>query len=218
MKYISKPHFSLALILCAFALIFCESSAHARDANPPEIQALVGVTIPPEIKNVKTLSGVTRAVKVPGKLLGFRRVEGSLLVRAPGSKALAGLPGLDVGFIDKTPIFYLSSMYPDMTTEILDVQTLPKADLEMQLKDGKIVANSNGYRFSEHCSLLNPTGGENDMLWYFGLAKPEKGKTDCTHDSRRVFKVWRVDQHNGKIEEIPSATMQCEYFTMDSCD
>lgn len=206
MKNTSKQHFFLVLALCSFVLILRGQSAYARDTNPPEIQVLVGMKIPP--KNNTT----------PGGTPGFRSVAGGLLVLAPGNKTWTGIPSLNVGFFYKTPIFILSRLYPDKSAEIMDVQTLPKTVLEMQLKDGKVIANINGYRFSENCSQLNPTTRKNELSWYFGLVKPEKDKLDCTHNSRRVFKAWRVDQRNGKIEEIPSHTMQCEYFTMDNCN
>lgn len=206
---LNRMNLSNILSVCVTAwivFILWSQPAHAREPNPPEIQALVGMKISP--KNNTT----------PGSLADFRRVEGSLLVLDPDNQTWIGMPTLDFGFFDNTPVFILSRISSDKSTEIMDVQMLPKAVLEMQLKDGKVVANHNGYRFSEHCNLLNPAVGMKDLFWIFGLVKPEKGKSDCTHNSRRVFKAWRVDQRNGNIEEIQPDNVQCEYFTMDNCD
>jgi hypothetical protein len=119
------------------------------------------------------------------------------------------------GLFGKQPAFVLYREYPDHTLEILNIQPLPKSAMQMQLKNGKVVYRKKGYLFADDCSH---TGNEmNDKYPLFGLINPEKGKENCSHVSKRLVKVWQVDQESGTIKVVPAKNISCSITTMDDC-
>lgn len=170
------------------------------DSLPPEVRTLIGMKLPPKIVGMKQAG-------IPG----FSRVNGALLVDS-GEKTDSVLAYSEGLFEGKWSIFFLERIYPDMSIEILDAQVLPANLLDWRLVNGKPEGNSGRFRLSERCRA-----NDKDERIILGLVKPEHGKEDCAHFSKRVKQAWQMDMKSGCLTPIATSGLKCEYITMNDC-
>lgn len=201
------------------ALVLVSENAFCREPNPPEVQALIGMKIPPRTKMVRVTNkqtGETQEMEkmAPGVIPGFTDVGGEMLAYSKDSYAI----GLKEGFIHKIPVFVVDRLdYKNFNLKIVDAQALPPELLEWRLVAGKIDYVSGRYRLSADCEFKDKTKDVSRYVRLLGLVKPEKGKTDCAHNSDQVKQAWGIDGRNSRIESIPTEGLKCAYITMDDC-
>lgn len=208
------------LWLITLALVTCSTHvAHSHD-NPPEVQALIGTKIAPLIRQGQALpdkragDGNSRPTKkkVVGDIPGFKSINETLLTH----DSVAFSIGLHEGFIYRTPGFITTRIYPDLNLEVMDVVALPPGIVEWRLVGETIVYISKRFRFSTYCESLEKPSGLDKYVRIVGLIKPERGKTDCGHDSTRVKRAWGVER-DGRVVEIEANQLKCQYFAMNDC-
>jgi hypothetical protein len=182
---------SLALFGC---LILVTSALAADDSIPAELRVLIGTKLSPHVSE-------------KGQI-GRADIPNFISKNATGG-SLSFLEGV---FSEKWPAFVVTRDNKDMSVEILDIQMIPSKLLDWKFVAGKF-KNIEG-RFS----LSNPCrASEDDDRWIVGLIKPEKGKADCGHNSKRIKQTWLIDQQTGHITPIASKGLQCYYMAIGSC-
>src|SRR5712691_614874 len=200
------PFARYRLLALAFTggIILAGGSGHAAEMEaslPPEVKALIGLKVPPEVAGKKT-------PRIPnftsrGGAIGF----GIDKKRCPGQS------GYKEGVVGgRWPVFLIDCIYPDLSVEILDAQTFPENLLEWRFEGGKFQYTKDRFRFSDACRASE---AENRRI--FGLVKPEEGKADCAHFSNRVERAWLIDKRSGRITPLAPKGLQCHYETMSSC-
>lgn len=202
----------------ALALLVVTGEAACRDPNPPEVQALVGMKIAPQIKarlfyanNEKKAQ--YREIQAQGDIPGFVDLGGTLLSTSKASFSL----GLSEGFVNGTPVFLIDKIDANSRREIVDAQVLPNEMIEWNLVDGKTAYLPNRYRLSSNCEFKGRLKRAEQFTRLIGLVKPEKGKRHCAHDSDSVVKAWGIDKGSGLITSLPTNSIRCHYIAMDDC-
>lgn len=220
MEYQARRY--LVMLAMAGWMLVATGSAYCGDIPlPPEVQALIGMKLPPvrvEGKDIK-MAPWARAklppdyVRMsPARIPGFIYAGGALFYSYDKDQPKDEL-GYSEGLADgKWPVFTIERIYEDKSTEILDVQMLPAELLEWQFVDKQRKDLKGRFRFSESCR----TGSEDNRI-IFGLVKPERGKSDCGHFSRRVKMAWLIDTQTGRIKPISTHSLQCYFLTMNEC-
>lgn len=175
-------------------------NARATDeAMPPEVKKLIGMKLPPKV-----------AGRVPALIPDFYEVTGALVGQDEHQENEIAYSEGVVG--NKWKVFIVERISTDKSVEILDAQILPENLIEWRLDDGNRKYLEGRYRFSVNCHTK-----EKSSQIIFGLVKPEKGKSDCAHFSRRVKLAWQIDRQSGRITLMPTKDMKCEYITMSAC-
>ncbi len=183
--------------LCGM-LLACNSQG-SEDVMPPEVQKLIGMKILPKVVGRKQ-ADIPNFHPISGALIDEDVKQGSALTYSEG-------------VVDnKWPVFIVEMIASDMSAEILDAKMLPANLIEWQMENGNKKYLDGRYKFSGHCQ----TKEESSQI-IFGLVKPEKGKSDCAHFSRRVKLAWLIDRQSGQITPLPSKDVMCEYITMSEC-
>lgn len=174
--YIRRSAWFAATLLGWSLMVLVAGNAQGADeVMPPEVKAIIGMKLSPKVVGRKQ-------AEIPG----FHRITGALI----GQDELQGnMLAYDEGVVgDKWPVFIVVRIASDQSAEILDAQMLPANLIEWRLVDGNRKYLEGRYRFSVNCKIE-----EEDKRLIMGLVKPEKGKSDCAHFSRRVKQAWQVD-------------------------
>lgn len=183
----------------AVMVLLAGNAQGADDVLPPEVRALVGMKVPPKIVG-----------KEPSPIPDFYYLGGALVDEdVKQDSSLAYSEGVVAG---KWPVFIVRRIASDRSAEILDARVLPDNLIGWRFNGKDIEYLKGRYTFSEHCQIE-----EKDLQLIFGLVKPEKGKSDCAHFSRRVKLAWQIDRQSGRITSIPTKGVKCEYITMSAC-
>ncbi len=181
------PFARYRLLALAFTggIILAGGSGHAAEMEaslPPEVKALIGLKVPPEVVGKK-----------PPRIPNFIH-HGSAVLGGVGKNFPGCHPGYAEGVVGaRWPVFYVECIYPDKSVEILDVQMLPENLLEWRFEGGKFQYTKDRFRLSEVCRT-----NEADTRRIFGLVKPEEGKADCAHFSKRVERAWLIDKRSNE--------------------
>lgn len=191
-------------------------SAYCRDISlPPEVQALVGMKIPPVIKGKVSVAR--------GSIPGFFMLGSS----GSGETSDGRNIGLETGVLASgRPMLFVTGIHKDLTTEILDVLMLPpdlidwyfEGNFEYEFQHHK--ANPERHfkwrtgRFTLSESCRSNKGDERIIL---GLIKQEKGKETCSHYSKRVKQAWLIDKQSGRLTPISTWGLQCHYISEEDC-
>lgn len=172
-----------------------------NDSLPSEVKALIGMKLPPKVAGMKQ-------AEIPG----FIEVNGAVLADS-GEKNISVL-AYSEGVLDgEWAVFFVERIYnPDRTKEVLDARILPANLLDWRLVNGKPMENNGQYRLSGRCHA----NGE-DTRVILGLIKPERGKEDCGHFSRRIKQAWEMDLKSSCLVPIAIQGLKCEYITMNDC-
>jgi hypothetical protein len=196
LQYLARKY--LLVFAIAGGMSVLAENAYCVDMSlPVEVQALIGMKIPPII-----------AGKASANIPNF-------VSKTSGWGAIS----FDEGIVgDKWPVFIVELINADRSREVLDVQLLPNNLIDWrylgreseQLEKFKHVKNR--FSFSTSCRV-----DERDERLVFGLVKPEKGKQTCSHFSKRVKLAWLIDRQSGKISPMQTQGLQCFYLTMDDC-
>lgn len=166
----------------------CTDPGYARDKNPPEVNALIGMRIPPIITGKKS-----------GPVPGWTSIGGASLnndwvhVEQMHSALNTAIVAIRR---DK-----------DRNGLILDAKALPSRLLTYDLINNKTRLRKYWY---QHYSIGSQCERNNGVS-VVGLMRPEPGKHDCNHESRQVIKAWQIDMKNGRIIEIQPTGVRC-YF------
>lgn len=166
----------------------------ADEAMPLEVKALIGTRIPPHVSS----KGLIGRADIPNFV--------------PKNSVGAAISFEEGVFNGKWPAFVIERDNKDMSTEILAIQMIPKELIDWEFFGGQFHNVEGRYSLSEHCQ-----SHEDDERWIVGLVKPEKGKADCGHNSKRIKQTWMIDQQTGRITPISSQGLQCYYLTIGSC-
>jgi hypothetical protein len=200
------PMFGVLFALIVAGFPGRANAADLRDKNPPEVKALIGMKIISD--NPATHHG---------GLPGFHKVGGSVLVEFTDQSALV----IEEGFINKIPLFLIGKATEGATSlKVLGAQAIPPELYEFRLnlkKKGSPPVDylPGRYSLSEGCSY---NIAANDERIIIGLVKPEIGKEDCAHYSRRVGRAWRIDRKTGRIEAISTKGLQCYCVAEGNCE
>ena len=182
---------SLAILGC---LAIAPRAYAAEDSMPPEVKALIGTRIPPYVSS----KGQIGRADIPNFV--------------SKNSSWASISFEEGVFSGKWPAFIVERDNKDMSTEILDIQMIPKELIDWEFVGGQFQNVEGRYSLSEHCKSR-----EDDERWIVGLVKPEKGKADCGHNSKRIKQTWMVDQQTGRITPISPKGLQCYYMAISSC-
>lgn len=210
----------LVMLAMAGWMLVVAGNAYCGDIPlPPEVQALIGMKLPPvrvEGKDIKIAPWVKPFppdyVRMsPASVPGFNHIGGALFFENDKPKySLAYSEGLANG---KWPVFIIERIYEDKSKVILDAQMLPAELLEWPYVDKQLKHYlADRFRFSQSCR-----SGSEDNRIIFGLVKPEQGKSDCGHFSRRVKMAWLIDPQTGRIKPLSTHGLQCYFLTMGEC-
>lgn len=204
--------------LAGMLLALISSNVYCLEPLPTEIRALIGLKIPPKTKQVQVLidrrtgKTETRQQNSSGDIPWFTPINGSLLSYDKNSYSLA----LDEGFVGKTPVLIISRIGLDLSLEIIDAAHLPPELVEWRLVHGKIVHLHGRYRLSESCEYVDSSRNAGGHARLIGLVMPERGKSDCSHDSGRVRRAWGIGM-DGHLKVISTDGLKCHYTTMNDC-
>jgi hypothetical protein len=217
-----RPHVICPHVICVITLagwMLMAGAAYCGDAPlPPEVQALIGMKLPPvrvEGKDIKMHPDIKQRpdfVFMQTHIPGYTHIEGNIasLKDKPGSQLW-----YETGFIGgKWPVLLVRRLHKDMSYEILDAQMLPANLIEWTFANGKLQDVKGRFRLSGYCQIGNKEDVSRTIV---GLIKPEKGKSDCSHDSRRVKQAWEIDQQSGHVAPISTQGLQCHYLMMYDC-
>lgn len=187
--------FMYILFAIAGEMTFLVGNAQCGDdVMPPDVRALTGMILPPEIVGRK-----------PARVPNFIYVSSADIPK--GGHGLGYYEGLANG---KWPVILIVRTYQDMTIEILDAQMLPENLIDWEFANGKRKFVVNRYQFSDGCET-----GVDDERIIFGLVKPEMSKSNDSHFSSRIKQTWQVDEQNGRISPISTKGLHCYYFVGD---
>lgn len=190
-----------------------QAGSFTRSVLPPDLQALVGLTIPPRKVQVNVRDKTTGAISLreklaPGKIPGLTNV---------GSGGLHGGLGLNEGFINSMPVLILDRQGPNQSRIIVDVVPLPPEIYWLRIVDGRIVQDLSKYSLTTVCKfkqLSKENSKYGDMI---ALRKPNKGKESCEHYTDQVRHAWGVVTESGRIEEIQPQSVVCLYESPNIC-
>lgn len=200
-------------------------SAYCEDIPlPPEVQALVGMEIPPVIK------GDAR-----GSIPGFFMLGSSGPLSRYGINETAdgrSSFGLETGVLaNGRPMLFVTVIHKDLTTDILDALMLPpdlidwyfEGDFEYAFQHDQAhpdryfkwywqAGQTERFVLSESCG-----SNKDDKRLIIGLIKQEKGKETCSHYSKRVMLAWLIDKRSGRLMPMPTRGLQCHYISEEDC-
>lgn len=230
MKNISKlaPLIQIRRCLLVFAMAggmsVMAGSAYCRDISlPPEVQALIGMKIPPVIKG-----------EAGGSIPGFFVLGSSAAVTGSGSSPI--IEGMEIGFetgvlASGRPMLFVRGHDKNLTTKIFDALMLPpdlidwyfEGNFEYALQHGQAhpdryfkwywqTGQTGRFILSETC-----WSHKGDDRYIIGLIKQEKGKETCSHYSKRVKQAWLINKQSGRLAPISTRGLQCHYISMDDC-
>ncbi len=194
MKAMTKGLIAALLLLASGTVALGADNAPIQDEPlPPEVKALIGMKIPPVIKD-----------REPGRTPKFIRFSEGMLNRQIGNETPKAELGYEEGIIgEKWPVFIVSAVHKDLTIEILDIHLLPKNLINWRYINGEVKRLEKGifYIFSVDC--LYREGNERII---FGLEDP---KVERDGMSTRIIRAWEVDQQNGHIKSISTRNITC---------
>lgn len=173
--------------------------AGVSEVLPPEVKALIGMRIPSEKQGEF------------GRIQGWKRKGSIILNIFPKQRQTMGVDEL---YRDDMSIFAI--VLTDETgwsMTVLDVRVLPRHLLNYNVKNGEIVwkKSARAYRFENTCYLPKET--------VVAIARPEKGKEDCTHTTRQIKRAWKIDRETDRISEIPTQGVSCSFTDSEySCE
>lgn len=165
----------------------CADPGHARDMNPPEVEALIGMRIPPIIPGKKS-----------GSIPGWTSIGGTSFNDWVGASQIYSAHNSAIAVIRRDK---------DQSRLILDAKILPSRLLTYDLINNKTRPRKHWHQYYAVSSRCERLDGE----YIIGLMRPEPGKYDCNHESRRVIKAWQVNLNDGQMKEIQPAGVHC-YF------
>lgn len=176
-----------------------QTGSFAKKPLPPEIQALIGLKIPQEMRPVNTRNKATGEIETRerlrlGNIPNFFQVSSGVV---------------DIGFIGQTPAFVVLKLTPMREREILNIEIIPSEYLNMQLVDGKLQWGKGRNDVFDICKQTTSTRSTDRYDTIVALGKPEKGKEDCEHTTRQIKLAWGVDTRTGRIEVIAPETVEC---------
>lgn len=176
-----------------------ENGSLARKPLPPELQALIGLKIPPEMKPVNVRNNTSGEIEIRERLT---------LGAIPGFHAISS-GEVNIGFIGQTPVFVVLKRTPTLEREILNIEIIPSEYLNVRLVDGKIQWRAERYDVTGVCKQIASVNAKNRYDAIVALSKPENGKEECEHTTRQVKLAWGVDKRTGWIEVIAPETVEC---------
>jgi len=180
-------------VICAallFGITIANQASYARDKNPTEVEALIGMRIP------------AKAPGRQGSVPGWWMMGSYALDAAKRPQQSLGVEEL---YRDDVSIFVIDLLdEKDLSRTILDAQVIPRNLLWYNAKNGKFAQKNNRrlYRFNSMCKRA-------DFETIVGLMRPESGKEDCTHHSKQVIRAWRIDQQTGHIVDTSTQGVSC---------
>lgn len=163
----------------------CSDPGYTRDKNPPEVDALIGMRIPPIVPGKKS-----------GHIPGWASIGGASFNDWVGVSQVYSKYGSAIAVIRRDK---------DQSRLILDVKMLPPNILTYDLVNNKTRLRKEWHRYyaiGGHCE-------RQDGEYIIGLMRPEPGKHDCNHESRQVIKAWQVNIHDGQMKEIQPIGVRC---------
>jgi len=171
----------------------------AKNQLPPEIQALIGLKIPQEMRPVNVRNKATGIIETSKRLMlghipNFFQVSSGVV---------------DIGFIGQTPAFVVLKLTPMREREILNIEVLHAEHLNMQLVDGKLQWGKGLNDVFDICKQTTSTSSMDRYDAIVALGKPEVGNEDCEHTTRQIKLAWGVDTRTGRIEVIAPETVEC---------
>lgn len=184
--------FILFIAVGGMALLACKAQG-ADEALPPQVKALIGLKIPPEIVGQ---SG--------GAIPKFTLFGGGMLNRQIGNETPRAELIYDEGLVEKKwPVFIVYASHADKTIEILDAQLLPKKRINWRYVDGKIkrLEKGNFLVFSTGCQYAK---GDGRII--FGLEDP---KVEHEGMSTRISQAWEINSLSGRIKSISTQNISC---------
>lgn len=184
--------FALLAVVGGLAML-AGNAQGAEEHLPSEVQALVGMKIPPEIVG-KSGSPIPK----------FIRFGGGMLNRKIGNETPRAELIYEEGIVDeKWPVFIVYASHADKTREILDAQLLPKKLINWRYEDGKIrwLEKEDRLIFSIWCQYAK---GDGRII--FGLEDP---KFEHEGMSTRIERAWEIDQQSGHIKSISTQGITC---------
>lgn len=225
MEYQARWH--LVMLAMAGWMLVATGSAYCGDIPlPPEVQALIGMKIPPVVKGNKSVAR--------NGIPGFLAVSSSVaLSRSGSSQSDDGKTlGLETGVLASgRQLLLVAAIRQDLTTEILDALMLPpdlidwyfEGNFEYALQHDRAhrdryfkwywqAGQVGRFALSESCGA-----NEEDERIIIGLIKQEKGKETCSHYSKRVKLAWLLDKQSGRLKPISTQGLQCHYISEDDC-
>lgn len=202
-KFGHRPcYFCFAMHIVCLVSVLCVGfidNGYARDKNPPEVEALIGMQIqahgpgePGRIPGWRVIQSSTLSVETHPQFLGYEE-----LIR--GSISIFIIDRLDKRNLSRT---------------ILDAHVLPLQLLTYRVTGGKAVARQDRrsrYTMQTHCSR---EGIEGHVI---ALARPKPGMEQCENAIAEVRRAWRIDGQTGKIEDIPTSGVTCTFVTGIEC-
>lgn len=176
-------------------LIGATPASLAGEKNPPEVEALIGMRL-----KWFPVAGSGKNEEIPGWT--FKRWA-SLNI-SPQPKQSIGVEEIYQGNGSFAFVVDLADAANRIRT-ILDAQALPRQLLGYTVKKDKIVWKKNTrqlYHFEPMCErAIHET--------VVGLMRPETGKEDCIHKSKRVLRAWIINEQSGRISEITPRGVSC---------
>jgi hypothetical protein len=187
--------YTLALLLI---ILGTTPAGHARDVNPPEVQALIGMRIP---------------AKAPGR---YGSVPGW---NASGGGIMQETNGVSLSFTHLTNnrlvvLAISKNIESDWSRVILDAKALPLGMLSYRLLRGKPVPKKNAHLYF---SLYGWCKRDAEDSLILALARPEPDKENCEHDTQQIGLAWEINPQTGKIESTPTEGVSCTHVAGDSC-
>lgn len=189
----------VVLVVASGMALLVGNARGADEAMPPEVKALIGTKIPPKVKNHTPADHIPNFISREWALIDDR-----------SDRRLAYTSGY---FLGKWPVIIIERIYRDKTIEILDAHLLPENQIEWQFINGEFKDLDGRYRIG-FCRIA---GTDNYKQIILGLVQSEKNKTDCSHFSRHVKSVWKLDQEDGHLIAMSTKNVQCNYETLNSC-
>lgn len=178
----------------------CADPGYIRDKNPPEVDALIGMRIPP------------RAPGKQGNIPGW--VSRTSRSFHHGTKPLDTLSGIEEIYRPNMVALIVDKLEKkNLERVILDAQVLPMELMPYRIRRGELVWKNNWHKYYG----INVCEKEGEA-YIVGLMRPETGKKDCNHETHQVKRAWRVEKNTGHIEEISPRSVHC-YFDLaeDDC-
>jgi len=170
-----------------------KARTHTEQQLPADIKALIGLKIPDMESGGK--GGIPSWSLKGGSLVGKQQF------------------GVEQWYRGGEFIFLVRRL-DDAGRIVLDARVLPRHLLAYHEKNGDLVfeQRSSKYSFESMCYRLK------DEL-VVGLMRPERGKEDCTHTTKRLKRAWKIDAQNGRISDIPTQGVSCSFMDAEySCD
>lgn len=163
--------------------------ASLEESLPPEVQSLIGMQIPPVVKN-------RARARIPN------------FIQNNGNGGGVGDIVYEFGVVNgRWPVFVVAHIDKNLTTKILDIQMLPANLIDWRFENGEFIELKGRFHMSSYCK-----SNEDDKRIIVGLMKPERAKSGCVHlHSKRVNRAWEIDEGNGLVTPISTQELYCVY-------